>query len=294
MGPRRALWTAAHACEPSTWLPTRRTQCTAHRSTQLTRVVNKRTKGIGRAVAVALSRAGAEVALLDRNAESARDAATWINTNLEAAGAGGRARHFGVDVASMRDVERAVGEAVEEFRGGSELRVAVNCAGITVDRFMGKMTEEEWSKVIAVNLSGTFFVTKAVSDAIVRAQNGAPPARMGTGGSIVNVSSIIAKIGNLGQANYAASKGGVVSFTKTAAKELARSQIRCNCILPGFISTPMADAVPDKVKAKLVPTIPLGAFGDPEHIADVAVFLASDLSAYVTGAAIEVTGGFHM
>jgi NAD(P)-dependent dehydrogenase (short-subunit alcohol dehydrogenase family) len=114
------------------------------------------------------------------------------------------------------------------------------------------------------------------------------------GGSIVNIASIIGKIGNLGQANYSASKGGVISFSKTAAKELARDKIRVNTILPGFINTPMAQAVPEKVKEKIYPQIPLGRFGEPEEIADMVVFLASDRAKYVTGSVIEVTGGYNM
>jgi NAD(P)-dependent dehydrogenase (short-subunit alcohol dehydrogenase family) len=114
------------------------------------------------------------------------------------------------------------------------------------------------------------------------------------GGSIINIASIIGKIGNLGQANYSASKGGVISFSKTAAKELARDKIRVNAVLPGFINTPMAQAVPEKVKEKIYPNIPLGRFGEAEEIADMVVFLASDRSKYVTGAVIEVTGGYHM
>ena len=114
------------------------------------------------------------------------------------------------------------------------------------------------------------------------------------GGSIINVASIIGKTGNLGQANYSASKGGVISFSKTAAKELARDKIRVNAVLPGFINTPMAAAVPEKVKEKIYPQIPLGRFGEAEEIADMAVFLASDRAKYVTGAVIEVTGGYYM
>jgi len=114
------------------------------------------------------------------------------------------------------------------------------------------------------------------------------------GGSIINVASIIGKTGNLGQANYSASKGGVISFSKTAARELARDGIRVNTVLPGFINTPMAEAVPDKVKDKVRNEIPLGRFGHPEEIADMVVFLSSDRAKYVTGASIEVTGGYSM
>ncbi|KAH9261016.1 hypothetical protein BASA81_000720 [Batrachochytrium salamandrivorans] len=239
--------------------------------------------GIGAAVAKSLARAGASVAVLDRNEEAARNTATFINTNINASGAGGRATFFQVDVSNLAQVEQAVDKSQEHF--SLPLTLSVNCAGITVDKFMSKMTEEDWDRVLDVNLKGTFFVTKATSKAMVAHKQG---------GSIVNIASIIAKIGNLGQANYSASKGGVVSFSKTASKELAREGIRVNCILPGFINTPMAQAVPDKVKDKIVAQVPLGKFGEAEDIADMATFLCSDRSKYVTGSVIEVTGGFSM
>lgn len=239
--------------------------------------------GIGAAVAKSLARAGANVAVLDRNLEAARETATFINTNINASGNGGRAYSFAVDVSKLDQVELAVEQSQDHFQ--LPLTISVNCAGITVDKFMSKMTEEDWDRVLDVNLKGTFFVTKATSKAMVANKQG---------GSIVNIASIIAKIGNLGQANYSASKGGVVSFSKTAAKELAREKIRVNCILPGFIDTPMAQAVPDKVKDKIVAQVPLGKFGEPEDIADMATFLASERSKYVTGSVIEVTGGYSM
>lgn len=241
-----------------------------------------------------MARAGADVAVLDRNTSAAHATSTWINTNLEAAGLGGRARHFAVDVSNWKEMTDAVAQAQHAFKDKSKLRIGVNCAGITVDKFLTKMEEEDWDRVMDINGKGTFFLTKAVAQAIIAEQNGVAPTEMGMGGSIVNISSIIGKIGNLGQVNYSASKGAVISLSKSAAKELARHQIRVNSVLPGFIDTPMAQAVPDKVKAKLTPTIPLGAFGRPEDIANVAVFLSSDLASYVTGAAVEVTGGFNM
>ena len=238
--------------------------------------------------------AGADVAVMDRNAESAREVATYINTHLEAAGKSGSARHFAVDVSSWDDVRGGVKQARDAFQGKSRLFASVNCAGITVDKMLAKMEEADWDKVLDVNLKGTFFVTRAVSQAIIEEQNGSVPTVMGGGGSIINVASIIGKQPAIGQGNYAASKAGVIAFSKTAAKELARNQIRVNSLLPGFIDTPMSRAVPQKVIDKLVPQIPLGSFGKPEHVADVALFLVSDMSAYVTGSAVEVTGGLYM
>lgn len=249
-------------------------------------VVTGAGSGLGAAVAKAMARAGADVAALDRNENSAKETSVWINTTLDAAGLGGRAASFGCDVSSLSDVEKAVKEATEVFADRSKLCVAVNCAGVTVDKFMSKMTEEDWDRVLNINLKGTFFVTKVTSQAMIASGAGA--------GSIINISSIIGKMGNLGQANYSASKGGVISFSKTAAKELARDRIRVNAILPGFIDTPMSAAVPDKVKDKLIPQIPLGKFGEPDDIADFCVFLASDRAKYVTGSVIEITGGFGM
>jgi 17beta-estradiol 17-dehydrogenase/3alpha(17beta)-hydroxysteroid dehydrogenase (NAD+) len=247
--------------------------------------------GIGRAVSVALARSGCSVAVLDRDARAAQDTAVFINTHLEAAGKGGPALALGVDVTDLASVRAAVAQAQRELPG--RLNVAVNCAGVTADGFMHKMEEAQWDRVLDINLKGTFFVTQAVANAINAEAVSRPDARL-VGGSIVNISSIIGKTGNLGQANYAASKGGVIAFSKTAAKELARSKIRVNVVLPGFINTPMARAVPEKVLNKMLDTIPLGRLGEPEEIANAVLFLCSDHSSFVTGAQLEVTGGQFM
>jgi NAD(P)-dependent dehydrogenase (short-subunit alcohol dehydrogenase family) len=248
--------------------------------------------GIGQAVCYQLSRAGANVMVVDRNADSARATATFINTNIEAAGLGGRAAAYGLDVTKMNEISQAIAHAQDHF-DSTPLSLGVHCAGITKDMFMSKMTEADWDAVLNVNLKGTFLCTKAVAHAI-SANQAKNPALLQVGGSIVNIASIIGKTGNLGQANYAASKGGVIAFSKTAAKELARNRIRVNAVLPGFIATPMANAVPDKVKEKMIQQIPLGAFGEPQDIADMCTFLCSDRAKYVTGSVIEVTGGFCM
>mmetsp|Transcript_20739 Transcript_20739/g.52553 ORF Transcript_20739/g.52553 Transcript_20739/m.52553 type:complete len:260 (+) Transcript_20739:129-908(+) len=242
--------------------------------------------GLGRAVAIGMARAGGNVAVLDRDASAAQETAVHINTRIEAAGLGGSAIALAADVADMASVKAAIETAQAKLPG--RLSHAVHCAGITADAFLHKMTEEQWDRVINVNLKGTFVVTQAVSNAI-KADNAG-----GEGGSIVNLASIIGKVGNLGQANYAASKGGVVSFTKTAAKELARHNIRVNALLPGFCATPMAQAVPEKVLNKMIADIPLGRLGRPEEIAATCVFLCSDYAGFITGAAIEATGGHHM
>uniref|UniRef100_A0A8C3CJE5 Estradiol 17-beta-dehydrogenase 8 n=1 Tax=Cairina moschata TaxID=8855 RepID=A0A8C3CJE5_CAIMO len=154
---------------------------------------------------------------------------------------------------------------------------------VTRDEFLLRLAPAPFREVLRVNLQGTFLVTQAVARALVAAG-----AR---GGSIVLLGSIVAKVGNLGQANYAASKAGVEGLARSSAKELARFGIRCNVVLPGFITTPMTAKVPPKVLEKFAGQVPLGRLGDPEDVADVCAFLASDDSAYVTGASVEVTGG---
>jgi 17beta-estradiol 17-dehydrogenase/3alpha(17beta)-hydroxysteroid dehydrogenase (NAD+) len=147
------------------------------------------------------------------------------------------------------------------------------------------MSEDNWDKVIAVNLKGIFLVTQAAAQALVSS---------GCHGSIINISSIIGKVGNMGQTNYASSKAGVIGLTQSAARELGRHRIRCNSVLPGFIATPMTEKMPQKVKEKVTGLIPMGHFGDPEDVADVVAFLASEDSGYITGASVEVTGGLFM
>mmetsp|Transcript_17167 Transcript_17167/g.33655 ORF Transcript_17167/g.33655 Transcript_17167/m.33655 type:complete len:260 (+) Transcript_17167:128-907(+) len=249
-------------------------------------VVTGAGSGIGREVALSMARAGANVAVIDMNPEAARSTSVEINTRINAAGLGGTAISLPVDVSDEAQVQDAIKQAQERLEGN--ITYAVNCAGITADAFMHKMSVDQWDRVLDVNLKGTFIVTKAVAAAIKA--NEEPEV----GGSIVNLSSIIGKVGNLGQANYSASKAGVIAFSKTSAKELARYNIRVNAVLPGFIDTPMAQAVPPKVLNKMIEQIPLGRLGTTKEITNVCLFLCSDLSTFVTGAAIEATGGQYM
>ncbi|KAI0242296.1 Estradiol 17-beta-dehydrogenase 8 [Lamellibrachia satsuma] len=233
--------------------------------------------GIGRAICAAFSKQGSKVAVVDVN----KTAATQTLKSLE-----GPQQHaaFAVDVSCGQAVSDLLVNIKQTFSGVPS--IAVNCAGITRDNYLLKLDETSFDEVIAVNLKGTFLLSQAVGRHMV--ENAVQ------GCSIINISSIVGKVGNLGQCNYASSKAGVIGFSKSAAKELAKFGIRCNSILPGFIETPMLDTVPEKLLDKLVRQIPLARIGQPEEIADVCVFLASDRSSYITGATIEVSGGLFM
>ncbi|XP_054663646.1 LOW QUALITY PROTEIN: (3R)-3-hydroxyacyl-CoA dehydrogenase [Grus americana] len=241
--------------------------------------------GIGRAVCARLAREGARLAVADRD-EGGRGTRWGGSTRGGGPHAGGGPPHaaFEVDVASAPSVTRLLARVQEHF--GVPPTICVGCAGVTRDEFLLRLGEGDFQEVLGVNLTGTFLVTQAVAQALVAA--GAP------GGSIIHVGSIVGKVGNLGQANYAASKAGVEGLTRTCAKELARFGIRCNVVLPGFIVTPMTDKVPPKVLEKFAGMVPMGRLGDPQDVADVCAFLASGDSSYITGASVEVTGGLFM
>lgn len=192
---------------------------------------------------------------------------------------------FPLDVTSNQQIENVMAEVLKQYK--CPPTIAVNCAGIIKDNFLVKMNEKDFEDVINVNLKGTFLVTKHLTNQLI--------ANNIKGASIINISSIVGKTGNIGQVNYAASKAGVVGLTKTSAMELARYNIRCNAVLPGFIKTEMTDWVPDQVKQKIVDKlVPLRRMGEPEDIAEACLFLASDKSRYMTGASLEVTGGLGM
>nr|ACN49151.1 estradiol 17 beta-dehydrogenase 8 [Oryzias dancena] len=233
--------------------------------------------GIGRAVCQRLASEGASVVVADINQESANETLSSLPDDFR----GQVHTATVVDVSSKDSVKKLVTNI--QTRYFQPPSVCVNTAGITQDDFLLSMEEEQFDRVIQVNLKGSFLVTQAVTQALVAC--GAPK------GSIITVGSIVGKVGNLGQANYAASKAGVQGLTLTAAKELSRFGIRCNCVLPGFITTPMTDKVPEKVISKITTLVPLGRMGEPAEVADACAFLASDDSRYITGASIEVTGG---
>ncbi len=232
-------------------------------------------RGLGQAIALKLAEAGADIALCDLNAE-------WLEETAEKVKAlGRRVECYGVNVAEGESVTAGI-KAIEKDFG--KIDVLVNNAGITKDGLMMRMSEDDWDAVLNVNLKGTFLCTKAVTRGMMKKRSG----------TIVNIASVIGLMGNAGQANYAASKGGVISFSKSVAKELASRNIRCNAVAPGFIRTAMTDALDEEVQNKMKEIIPLSRFGEPEDVANVVLFLASDASAYVTGQVISTCGGMVM
>jgi 3-oxoacyl-[acyl-carrier protein] reductase len=230
--------------------------------------------GLGLAMARRLLAEGARVVITDLS-RPALDAA------LDELAVGDRATAIEAGASAPEDVDAVVAHAVSTFGG---LDVWVNNAGITRDATMRKMTLEDFDLVIDVHLRGTWLGTRAAAGWM----------RDHGGGSIINVSSISGKVGNAGQTNYSAAKAGIVGLTKAAAKEVGFAGVRVNAIQPGIIRTPMTDAMRDDVKQERLREIPLGRFGEPEEVADVVLFLASDLSRYLTGTVIEISGGRHI
>ena len=236
-------------------------------------------RGIGAAIAKRLAEGGADVAVCDLKAEWCDEAVKTL------AACGVKAKGYGVNVAVSAEVDACVKAVLADF---GKLDILVNNAGITRDGLLMRMSDEDWDAVLNVNLKGTFLFTRAVSRPMMKNK-----AADGTqlGGSIINIASVVGIMGNAGQANYTASKGGVIALTKTTSKELGSRNIRCNAVAPGFIQSKMTDVLSDEVKAKCMEQIPLRRFGTAEDIAKCVAWLASDESAYVTGQIISVNGG---
>lgn len=239
-------------------------------------VVTGAGSGIGRAVCRVFASEGATVIGADMNEKGMEETLAMIKDT-------GDHQSFQCDVSSSASVNNLLDKIKEKY--SSAPQVAVNSAGITRDRTMMKLTEEDFDKVVNVNLKGTWLLNKAVGKAMLTNK---------VQGSIVNISSLVGKTGNIGQTNYAASKAGVIGLTKSMAKEMGKFNIRVNAVLPGFIETPMTETVPENLMQMTKLLIPLGRLGNPEEIANTCAFLASDKSSYITGATIEVTGGLFM
>ncbi len=236
-------------------------------------VVTGGARGIGLAIAQALAEGGARVALVDVDGPEAMASAAQLPSTGHKGYAG--------DVTESREVVSVV-ERVEAELG--PVAILVNNAGITRDNLLLRMTEEEWDLVLAVNLKGAFNTTKAVTRGMMKRRQGA----------IINIASVIGLMGNAGQTNYAASKAGLLGFTKSVARELASRGVRCNAIAPGFIKTAMTDKLSPDVVEGLKSQIPMGTLGEPHHVANVVRFLAGPGAAYITGQVIAVDGGMVM
>ena len=241
-----------------------------------TAIVTGAARGIGKAIALKFAQEGANIAftdlVIDENAEATAK-------ELEALGV--KAKAYASNAANFEDTANVVAEIHKDF---GRIDILVNNAGITRDGLMMRMSEQQWDMVINVNLKSVFNFTKAVSAIMLKQKSG----------SIISMSSVVGVSGNAGQANYSASKAGIIGFTKSVAKELGSRNIRANAVAPGFIITDMTAQLPEDVRKEWAAKIPLRRGGTPEDIADVCTFLASDMSRYVTGQVIHVCGGMNM
>jgi len=238
-------------------------------------IVTGAAQGIGKAISLLLARNGADIVVCDIDENLAG------NTAKEIAVSGTRAIGVKVDVSSPSSVEEMVKKILDNFNG---IDILVNNAGITADGLIVRMKEEDWDRVLDINLKGVFNCIKAVSRVMMKQRNG----------RIVNIASIVGIIGNAGQANYSASKGGVIALTKTCAKELASRNINVNAVAPGFIRTRMTEVLSEEAKEKLKSQIPLSRLGEPEDVARAVLFLVSEESSYITGHVVTVDGGMTM
>ena len=230
-------------------------------------------RGIGLAISAELARSGCTVAVIGRNGESAQKAAAGLEGNGH--------RGYACDVADTDGAAAVVSQVTDDL---GDINILVNNAGITRDNLFIRMKEDEWDDVLAVNLKGAFNMTKALARGMMKRRDGV----------ILNITSVVGITGNAGQANYAASKAGLIGFTKSIAKELASRGIRCNAIAPGFITTDMTSDLPEATVEELHSMIPLGHLGEPSDVAGLARFLAGPAARYITGQVISVDGGMAM
>jgi len=239
-------------------------------------IVTGAARGIGRMIAIRLAGEGADIAFTDLKRDENMES---LEKELEALGV--KAKGYVSDASEFEQAQQVADQVAGEM---GRIDILVNNAGITRDTLLLRMDEQMWDLVIKVNLKSVFNFTKAVQTYMLKARSG----------SIINMSSVVGVNGNAAQANYAASKAGILGFTKSVAKELGSRNIRCNAIAPGFIITDMTDKLPDNVKEEWIKDIPLKRGGVPEDVANVALFLASDLSSYVTGQTLRVCGGMSV
>ncbi|MEK7313022.1 MAG: 3-oxoacyl-[acyl-carrier-protein] reductase [Deltaproteobacteria bacterium] len=232
-------------------------------------------QGIGKSICLRLAKEGANIAVVDINLESAQATAKEIES------LGRKSVALKVNVSNFSETEKMVEDAVASLGG---LHILVNNAGITRDRLLLRMTEDEWDAVINVNLKSAFNCTKAAVKVMSKNRYG----------RIINIASIVGLIGNAGQANYSASKAGMIGLTKTVAREFASRNITSNAVAPGFIDTAMTQAMPEAARAALISQIPLSRLGTPDDVADGVVFLASDAASYITGHVLSINGGMFM
>ncbi len=238
-------------------------------------LVTGASQGIGRAIALRLAQDGFSLALAARNEEKLQQVAAEI------AAAGGQAELFPLDIASEESI-KTVAKAVLARYG--KLDVLVNNAGITRDTLLLRMKRADWDDVLQTNLTGTFLLTQAVMGAMVRARSG----------RIINISSVVGRIGQAGQANYAASKAGLIGFTQSLAREIASRGVTANVVAPGYIESPMTAVLDEKQQASILAHIPLGRVGSDADVAHAVSFLASDGASYITGHVLDVNGGMYM
>ncbi|GAB6138438.1 3-oxoacyl-[acyl-carrier-protein] reductase [Halanaerobaculum tunisiense] len=235
-------------------------------------------RGIGKQIALKLASEGAKI-VVNYPVESEADSAAQVVAEIEEQGS--EAKAIKADVTEMEEVKEMVKEIKQEF---GQLDILVNNAGITKDTLLMRMKEQDWDDVLEVNLKGAFNTTKAVTRLMMKQRSG----------SIINISSVVGLRGNAGQANYSASKAGLIGLTKSTARELAKRNVTVNAVAPGFIETAMTDELSEEVVENTIDEIPLADLGQPEDVADTVLFLASEAADYITGEVIRVDGGMAM
>ena len=239
-------------------------------------IVTGASRGIGAAIAVKLAREGAKVVVnYHKNSEKAEEVVKKIKSS------GSEAIAIKADVSDFSQVEKMVKQVVDTY---GKIDILVNNAGTLRDRTLKNMTKEEWQEVIDVNLTGVFNCTKLALPYIMKSN----------AGRIIHISSIVGQIGNFGQSNYAASKAGIIGFTRAVARETAKYNVTVNAVSPGFIKTSIVETIPKEIRENILRMVPLGRAGEPEEVANTVIFLASDDSSYITGQVINVNGGLYM